>query len=171
MGLCTRIQKLEVVAAPIKAEQQRRRENREMRETLFKGLQTDIQNCLAGYRYVLGDDLDEGDITKDVIEMNLLYEAEATERFSVDEGGFYKATPVQLNDLQQELLREFDAHFYGNHQTIEQQKREKAQWDQVRADIAAGVPSAESEAAEYLRQIFKRYPRKLNAERFYDIWE
>ncbi len=40
-------------------------------------------------------------------------------------------------------------------------------WD-IRADIKAGVPSDESEAA---RRLFKRYPGRPNAERFYEIWE
>jgi hypothetical protein len=38
-------------------------------------------------------------------------------------------------------------------------------------DLAAGMASAESEAAEYIRQLFKRYPRKQNAQRFYDMWD
>jgi len=171
MGLSTRIQKLEVVAAPIKAEQERRRENQQLREAIFKELQTDIQNILAGYRYVLGDQLDEGETTKDVVEISLMYEREAQERFDVDENCFYKATREQLNELHREILRRFDGHFFGNYQSIEQQNKEQEQWDQVRADISAGKASAESEAAEYIRQLFKRYPRKPNAERFYNIWE
>jgi hypothetical protein len=171
MGLSTRIHKLEVVAAPIKAEQERRRGNQQLREAIFKELQTEIQNVLAGYRYVLADQLDEEETTKDVVEISLLYEREAMERFGVDENGFYKAAPEQLSELHREILRRFDGHFFGNYQSVEQQNKEQEQWGQVRADIAAGVASAESEAAEYIRQLFKRYPRKQSAERFYDIWE
>lgn len=171
MSLSVRIQKLEVVAAPIKAEQDRKRENRELREWIFREWKDYIDDMLAGYRYVLGDDLDEEEITKDIIEHNLLYHAEATERFDTDESDKYKATQEQLNELSQELARRFDNHFYGNYQTVGHQKKEIEQWRQIRADMVAGVASAESEAAEYIRQLFKRYPRKASAERFYNMWD
>src|ERR1044072_3774543 len=108
MSLGTRIEKLEIAAAPIKAEQQRRRKNRELREAIFKEMQAEIQNFLAGYRYVLGNDLDEEETTKDIVEISLMYQAGAMERFGVDENGFFKATPEQLNELQREILRRFD---------------------------------------------------------------
>jgi hypothetical protein len=171
MGLSTRIQKLEVVAAPIKAEQERRRANQELREEIFKSMRGIIDELLPSNRYVLGDDMDEGEFTKDIIEVELLYHDEARERFGIGEDGQYIATPEQLKELHLETIRRFDRHFFGNYQTVEQFNKEQEQWKQVRADMAAGVPSAGSEAAEYIRQLLKRYPRKQYAERFYDIWE
>jgi hypothetical protein len=171
MGLSTRIQKLEVVAAPIKAEQDRRRETAEFRELIFRERKDVIENALASYRYVLGDGLDEDEMTKDIIEIDLLFHTQATDRFGTNEDGYYKATPEQLNDLELEMLRRFDSRFYGNHQTVEQQKKEQEQWKQARADMAAGVASADSEAAEYIRQLFKRHPRKQGVKRYYHLWE
>jgi hypothetical protein len=171
MGLSTRIQKLEVVAAPIKAEQERRRKAAEFRELIFRERKGFIQQVLDGYRYVLGDALDEEETMKDIIELDLTYHKQAVNRFGVDESNRFKATPEQLNDLTREILRPFNVRFYGNHQTVEQYDKTQEQWKQIRADMAAGVPSAESEAAEYLRQLFKRYPRRRDAKRFYDIWE
>ena len=171
MRLDARIQKLEVVAAPIRAEQQRKRENKELREMIFREQKDLIQELLAGYRYVLGDELDEDETTKDIIEIHLLFHSEAADRFDVDEGGFYKATPEQLEEVNRQVIREYDAHIFGNHQTDEQFNKEQEQWKQVRADMAGGVPSSDSEAAEYIRQLFRRYPRRENAERFYSIWD
>ena len=171
MSLSSRLQKVEKWAAPIKAEQERKRKNAEVRAEIFKALESRIQESLAGYRYVLGDGLNEEETTKDIVELDILYHGEATDRFGTDEKGFYKATPEQLNELCQELTMRFDRDFFGNHQTVEQHKKEQEQWRQVRADMEAGVASAESEAAEYIRQLYKRYPRKANAERFYNIWD
>jgi hypothetical protein len=171
MGLSTRIQKLEVVAAPIKAEQERRRENQQLRAEIFKSMQGIIDELLASNRYVLGDEMDEAEFTKDIVEIDLLYHDEATERFGVGEDRHYIATPEQLSELQLEIIRRFDRHIFGNYQTVEEQKKEQEQWKQTKADMAAGVASADSEAAEYLRQLFKRYPRRRDAKRFYDIWD
>jgi hypothetical protein len=171
MRLVARIQKLEVVAAPIKAEQQRRRENRRLREEIFKALKDHIENLLALYRYVFGDDLNEEEKAKDIIEMDLLFEHEAGERFGVDEKGFFKATQEQLQEVSREVTMRSDRHLYGNDQTAEEFDKEQEQWNRVREDMAAGVASADSEAAEYIRQLFKRYPRRMDAERFYDIWD
>jgi hypothetical protein len=171
MGLSTRIQKLEVVAAPIKAEQERRREAAEFRELILRERKDFIEEMLAPYRYVFGDDLNEEETTKDLIETDLLYHTEATDRFGVDENRHYKATPEQLNEISRDVILRFDRHFFGNHQTVEQFNKEQEQWKQVRADQEASVSSAKSEAAEHLRQLFKRYPRRQSAERFYDIWD
>jgi hypothetical protein len=171
MGLSTRIYKLEVVAAPIKAEQNRRREATEFRELIFKERKDFIEEMLTPYRYVLGDALDEEETTKDVIEIDLLFHAEATDRFGTDESGLYKAMPEQLNEISREAVMRLDRRFFGNHQTIEQFNKEQEQWKQAKADMEAGVASTDSEAAEYIRRLFKRYPRKPNAERFYHIWE
>jgi hypothetical protein len=171
MGLSTRIQKLEVMAAPIKAEQDRRREAAEFRELVLRERKDHIEAMLSGYRYVLGDDLNEEEQTKDIVELDLIYHTQATDRFGTDESGLYKATPEQLNEISREAVMRLDRRFFGNHQTIEQFNKEQEQWKQARADMAAGVSSAESEAAEYIRQLFKRYPRNPNAERFYHIWE
>ena len=171
MRLGVRIEKLEVVAAPIKAEQERRRENQQLRTEILRERKDVIQELLEGYRYVFGDSLDEDETTKDIIELDLLYHTQATDRFGIDESGFYKATPEQLSEMCQEVTMRFDRHFFGNHQTVEQHKKEQEQWKQAKADLAAGVATAESEAAEYIRQLFKRYPRKPNAGRFYSFWE
>jgi hypothetical protein len=171
MGLSTRIQKLEVVAAPIKAEQERLRAAREYREFILNELKDHIESSLSTSRYTLGDALNEGEAIKDIVEMQLLYHTEATDRFGVDASDKYQATPEQLSELMREMGMRIDRHFFNIYQTVEQVEKEQEQWNQVRADMAAGVPSAESEAAEYLRQLFKRYPRKLNAERFYNIWD
>ena len=76
-----------------------------------------------------------------------------------------------LNDLAREILRAFNVRFYGNHQTVEQFDKTQDQWKQAKADMEGGVPSAMSEAAEHLRQLFKRYPRRRDTKRFYNIWE
>jgi len=171
MGLSRRIQKLEVVAAPIKAEQERRREAAEFLALILRERKDFIETALAGYRYVLGDALDEAETIKDIIELDLLFHTQATERFGVGEDKFYKATPEQLNEMNVGICRRFDERYFGNYQTVEKYNKEQEQWKQAKADMAAGVDSAESEAAEYIRQLFKRYPRKPNAERFYHIWE
>lgn len=171
MSLSARIQKLEVVAAPIKAEQERRRKNKHLREEILNDLKDQIEDLLVGYRYVLGDDLNEEDITKDIVEVQLLFHSEAADRYGFDEGGPYKATPEQLAEIMNEVIMRIDRHFYSNYQTVEQHKKEQEQWKQVRVDMEGGVDSSESEAAEYIRQLFKRYPRKPTAERFYTIWE
>ncbi|MFP5260808.1 MAG: hypothetical protein ACLGJB_02745 [Blastocatellia bacterium] len=171
MGLSTRIQKLEVVAAPIKAEQARKRENAEFRELIFRERKDFIEEMLTPYRYVLGDDLNEEETTKDIIEIDLLFHEEAADRFGIDENRVYKATPEQLNEVSREVILRFDRHISGNYQTVEKFDKEQEQWKQARADMEAGVDSTESEAAEYIRQLFRRYPRKPNAERFYDIWD
>lgn len=171
MGLSTRIQRLEVVAAPIKAEQERRREAAEFRELILRERKDHIEAMLAPYRYVLGDDLDEEEATKDVIEIDLLFHDEATDRFGVGEDRRYIATPEQLNEISREVILRFDRQIFGNYQTVEQFNKEQEQWNQARADMAAGVASADSEAAGYIRQLFKRYPRRRNAKRFYNIWE
>jgi hypothetical protein len=171
MGLSTRIQKLEVITAPIKAEQERRRKAAEFRAEIFKQRKDHIEASLAGYRYVLGDGLDEEETTKDIIEVDISYHKQAMSRFGVDEGMRFKAAPEQLNDLAREILRAFNVRFYGNHQTVEQFDKTQEQWKQAKADMEAGVDSAESEAGEYLRQLFKLYPRRSDAKRFYNIWE
>jgi GTP1/Obg family GTP-binding protein len=76
-----------------------------------------------------------------------------------------------LNEISREAVMRLDRRFFGNHQTVEQFNKEQEQWKQARADMEAGVSSAESEAAEYIRQLFKRYPRKQGVKRFYHIWE
>jgi hypothetical protein len=171
MRLGARIQKLEVVAAPIKAEQQRKRENQRLRQEILAAMNDHIEQVLAGYRYVLGDDLNEEETIKDIVEMDLLFHHEANSRFGADEKGFYKATPEQLNEVAQEVTMRLDREIYRNYQTAEQHLKEQEQWRKTREDMAAGVASAESEAAEYIRRLFKQYPRNLNAQRFYDIWD
>lgn len=166
-----RIRLIEQQAAPMKAEQDRRRKAAEFRAEIFKQRKDHIEASLAGYRYVLGDGLDEEETTKDIIEVDISYHKQAMSRFGVDEGMRFKATPEQLNDLAREILRAFNGRFYGNHQTVEQYDETQEQWKQARADMEAGVDSAESEAAEYIRQLFKRYPRRRDAKRFYNIWE
>lgn len=42
---------------------------------------------------------------------------------------------------------------------------------QAKTDMDAGLASAESEAAEEIRLLCRRYPRNMNAERFYEIWD
>ena len=171
MGLSTRIQKLEVVAAPIKAEQQRRREAAEFLALILRERKDFIQQVLDGYRYVLGDALDEEETMKDIIELDLLFHTQAAKRFGVGEDKFYKATAEQLNEMNVGIYRRFDERFFGNYQTVEKYNKEQEQWKQAKADMAAGVPSAESEAAEYIRQLFKRYPRKQGVKRYYDLWD
>ncbi|MFP5260888.1 MAG: hypothetical protein ACLGJB_03155 [Blastocatellia bacterium] len=171
MGLSTRIHKLEIVAAPIKAEQARKRENAEFRELIFRERKDFIEEMLTPYRYVIGDDLNEEETTKDIIEIDLLFHEEATDRFGIDENRVYKATPEQLNEVSREVIFRFDRRIFGNYQTAEKFNKEQEQWKQARADMEAGIDSAESEAAEYIRELFKRYPRKQGAERFYDIWD
>ena len=171
MRLGARIEKLEVVAAPIKAEQERRRDNQKLREMIFKEEKELIETQLALYKYVFGDELNEEEKTKDIIELHFLIHHEAGDRFGTDENGFYKATTEQLNEINREVIMRFDRHFYGIYQTVEQYTKEQEQWNRVREDMAAGVATAESEAAEYIRQLFKRYPRKPNARRFYGFWE
>jgi hypothetical protein len=155
----------------MKAEQDRRRKAAEFREMIFRERKDRIEASLAGYRYVLCDGLDEEETTKDIIEVDISYHKQAMSRFGVDDGNHFKATPEQLNDLTKEILKAFNVRFYGNHQTAEQYDKTQDQWKQARADMEAGVDSAESEAAEYLRQLFKRYPRRRDAKRFYKIWD
>jgi hypothetical protein len=171
MGLSTRIQKLEVVAAPIKAEQARKRENAEFRAEILNDLKDHIEDILSSSRYVHGADLDEAEVTKDIIELNLLYHAGATDRFGVDESRFYKATPEQLSEVNREMAMLINRHYFGCYETAEQFDKTQERWREARADMDNGVASSESEAAEYLRQRQKRYPRKQSVERFYDIWE
>jgi hypothetical protein len=171
MRLGARIQKLEEVAAPIKAEQERKRENQRLRVELFKAAQGMFEDLLPVYRYILGDDYDEEELKKDIVEINVLYHQEAMERYGADERGYYKATDEQLKEAHRDVIMRFDRQIFGNYQTVEQHDKEQEQWAKVRADMAAGVESAESEAAGYIRQLFKRYPRRVGAERFYAIWD
>jgi 5'-deoxynucleotidase YfbR-like HD superfamily hydrolase len=171
MGLSARIQKLEVVAAPIKAEQERRRKAAEFREMIFRERKDFIEEMLAPYKYILGYDLDEEEATKDIIEIDLLFHEKAMERFEVGEDRRYIATPEQLSEISREVILRFDRQIFGNYQTVEQFNKEQEQWKQAKADMAAGVPSAESEGAEYIRQLFRRYPRRRDAKRFYNIWD
>jgi hypothetical protein len=171
MGLSTRVQKLEVVAAPIKAELARKRENAEFRADILNHLKDHIEDILSSSRYVHGADLDEEEATKDIIELNLLYHAEALDRFGVGESGFYKATPEQLSEVNREMAMRINRHYFGCYETAEQFDKTQERWREARADMESGLPSAESETAEYLRQRHKCYPRKLNAERFYNIWD
>jgi hypothetical protein len=171
MGLSTRIQKLEVVAAPIKAEQARKRENAEFRADILNHLKDHIEDILSSSRYVHGADLDEEAARKDIVELNLLYHAEATERFGVDESEQYKAIPEQLAEINREMAMLMNRDYFGCYETAEQFEKTQERWIQARADMAAGVDSAESETAEYLRQRHRRYPRNPNVQRFYDIWD
>jgi len=171
MNLDRRIQKLEVLASPIKAEQESIRENQQLRIEILRERKTMVEEMLPQYKYVHGDELDEDETTKDIIEIDLLYHSEATKQFGTDERGYYKATPDQLKEITLQVVRLFDRHFFRNHQTVEQQQKEQEQWKQAKEDMAASVPTAESEAAEYIRQLYKRYPRNPNAERFYNIWD
>ena len=171
MGLSTRIQKLEVVAAPIKAEQERKRENAKFRAEILIYLKDHIEDILSPSRYVHDADLDEEEATRDIIELNLLYHAEATGRFGADESGFYKATPEQLSEVNREMAMRINRHYFGCYETAEQFDKTQERWREARADLETGVASAESEAAEYLRQRHNRYPRKQSVERFYDIWD
>jgi hypothetical protein len=171
MGLSARIQKLEVVAAPIKAEQERRRERRQLREEILSFLKDHIENSLVLSRYVHGADLDEQETIKDIVEMDLLFQHEAMSRYGIDENKHFNATNEQLAELTRETAMRLDRHFFNSYLTVEQNDKEQEQWRQARADMEAGLPSAESEAAEYIRQLFKRYPRKQNAERFFHIWD
>jgi hypothetical protein len=171
MGLSIRIQKLEVVAVPIKAEQARKRENAELRAEILNHLKDHIEDILSSSRYVHGANLDEAEVTKDIIELNLLYHAEAMDRFGVDESGFYKATAEQLSEVNRQMAMLINRDYFGCYESAEQFDKTQERWGQARADMAAGVDSAESEAAEYLRQRHRRYPRKQNVQRFYDIWE
>jgi hypothetical protein len=171
MNLQQRIKTIEQQATPIKAEQDRRRKAAEFREMILRERKDRTEASLAGYRYVLGGGLDEEETTKDIIEIDISYNKQAMSRFGVDDDNYFKATPEQLNDLSREILRAFNVRFYGNHQTVEQFNKTQEQWKQARADMEAGVDTADSEAAEHLRQLFKRYPRRRDAKQFYNIWE
>jgi hypothetical protein len=171
MGLSTRIHKLEVVAAPIKAEQERRREARGFRENMLTLLKDHIEHVLSLSRYVHSDDLDEAEATKDIVELSMLYNATAFERFGADENDKFKATPEQLRDINREVARRINLRVFNHSETVEQYNKTEEQWKQARVDMEAGVDSAESEAAEYLRQLSKHYPRRQDAKRFYKIWE
>ena len=171
MNLSARVQKLEVVAAPIKAEQERRRERRQLREAILSCLKDRIENSLVLSRYVHGADLDEQETIKDIVEMDLLYQHEAMSRFGLDENQHFNATSEQLAEVLRETAMRVDRHFFNPYVTVEQYDKEQEQWRQARADLEAGLASAESEAAEHLRQLLKRYPRKTYAKRFYEIWD
>jgi outer membrane protein TolC len=159
------------VAAPIKAEQVRRREALEFRESMLALLKDHIEHVLSLSRYVHGDDLDEAEATKDIVELSMLYNATAFERFGIDENDKFKATPEQLRGINREVARRINLRFFNHGETVEQYDKTEEQWNQARANMEAGVDSAESEAAEYLRQLMKRYPRRRDAKRFYDMWE
>ena len=171
MSLGARIQKLEAVTIPLKAEMERKRAAREYREYILNELKDFTENSLVLSRYVLGDTFDEEEARKDTVETQLLYHTEATDRFGVNEDNSYKATLEQLDELTQEIAMLIDRHFFNCHQTVEQYKKTQAQWRQARTDMDAGLPSAESEAAEEIRLLCRRYPRNMNAERFYEIWD
>jgi predicted ribosome quality control (RQC) complex YloA/Tae2 family protein len=161
MGLITRIQKLEVVAAPIKAEQARKRQNAELRAEILNHLKDHIEDILSSSRYVHGADLDEPEVTKDIIELNLLFHAEAMDRFGVDESGSYKATPEQLSEVNREMAMLMNRDYFGCYETAEQFDKTQERWIQARTDMENGVDSAQSKAAEYLRQRRRRYPSAL----------
>jgi hypothetical protein len=100
-----------------------------------------------------------------------MYQGEAMKRFGVDEDNKFNATPEQMREINRDVAQEFNRRFYNHRQTPEEFDKADEQWNQARADRAAGIDSAESEAAEYLRQLFKRYPRNKNARRFYRLWD
>jgi hypothetical protein len=164
LGLSTRIQKLEVVTAPIKAEQQRKRAAREYREFILNELKEYIETSLLASRYVLGDALDEEEAIKDIVEMQLLFHTEATDRFGIDKSDKYKATPEQQCELMREMGMRVDRRFFNIYQTVEEVEKEQEQWRQVRADLEAGVSSAESEAAEYLTAAIQALPEKAGCK-------
>jgi hypothetical protein len=171
MSLQQRIKKIEQQTAPMKAEQEHLRESRESRAAILAILKNRIEDALSLSRYVHGDVPDEEEGIKDIVELSLMYEREAAKRFGVDESNRFKATTEQLKEINREVAKRFNLRFFNYSQTVEQFDKTDEQWTQARADRAAGVDSAESEACEYLRQLVKRYPRNQNAKRFYLIWE
>ena len=171
MSLQLRIKKIEQQTAPMKAEQERLRENAELRTEILTHLKDHIERILSLSRYVHGEAFDEEEARKDIVELHLLYHTQATKRYGVDENKHYIATDEQLSELNREQAMRINRQIYSHYETIEQFDKTQEQWKQAGADLDAGVASAESEAAEYLRQLFKRYPRKQNTERFYHIWD
>jgi len=111
MSLGARIQKLEAVTIPLKAEMERKRVAREYREYILNELKDFTENSLVLSRYVLSDTFDEEEARKDTVETQLLYHTEATDRFGVNEDNSYKATPEQLDELTQEIAMLIDRHF------------------------------------------------------------
>jgi hypothetical protein len=169
--LHSRLDKIEQQSAPIKAEQERKREAREKRERALALLKDPIEDSLSLSRYVHGDLPDEEEMIKDIVEMSIIYHHEATKRFGVDEGGKFKATPDQLKEISREAANRINLRFFTYSETVEQFNKTQEQWKQARADREAGVASADSEAAEYLRQLHKRHPRRRDAKRLYKLWE
>jgi hypothetical protein len=168
--LQSRLKIIERQAAPIKAEQERKRKAREFREGALAFFKDHIEDSLSLSRYVHGDTLDEEEVIKDIVERNILFQREAVDRYGVEDSKF-KATPEQLKEINREVVRRINLRFYNYHQTAEQYDEIDKQWRQARTDMEAGVPSAESEAAEYLRKFLKLHPRVSGAKRFYTIWD
>lgn len=67
-----------------------------------------------------------------------------------DEGRWRRAVIEQVRDL------------YGREMTEAELDFDIKQWSQLREDRAAGKPASESEAAQYLRDLMERYPRKTH---------
>jgi GTP1/Obg family GTP-binding protein len=170
MNLQQRIKKIAQQTAPIKAEQERKRAAQEIRESLLSHLKDRIADSLSLSRYVHGDLPDEQELIKDLVERNILFQSEARNRYGVEDGKI-KATDEQLKDINREVIRRFELRFHNHRQTPEQYDEVDEQWEKARADMEAGVASADSEAAEYLRRLLKRYPRVSGAKRFYRIWD
>jgi prefoldin subunit 5 len=169
--LHSRLDRIEQQSAPMKAEQERLRAARRCRAQALEVLKDRIDHILSLSRYVHGELEYEDELIKDIVEINIMFQVSAKQRYGIDEANKFNATPDQLKAVHREAAARIDQRFYNYPKTIEEFDKTNAQWTRAREDMESGIDSAESEAAEYLRQFSKRYPRNKNTKRFYEIWE
>jgi hypothetical protein len=160
--LQSRLERIERQAAPImELIRERRAKIKHFRATVK--LDDSLDAALAGYRYI-GREASREQVASDLLELMGLTIAEHHKRHgrwfannSEIEAAMTRATML--------LLRES----YGREMSEDEAESEIDTWGQMEKDMHAGIPVADSEAAQYFINLDAQYPRlKTRSDRMND---
>lgn len=112
----------------------------------------DIARWTAERDYI-GSTLSREKMASEMIELQRIFERKLDEADNPDNEETRQA-------LWQQALYENEFNIYGRQMNDADMELDKKMWVRVAADMAAGVPASESEAAAYSRDISARYPHK-----------
>jgi len=147
--LQARIERIEENNAPLlKLIKARRR----IYDHFHKSIQPDIDYALEFSAYI-GNPADRETIESDLIACCVLATMELEVRFP-----HLERTRERTEDAMLYTVVRTTREYYGREVTFEEAKKEIELAEQAEADFRAGVPSEQSEAAQYYRSLFAQYP-------------
>lgn len=162
-SLLSRIETIEQAAAPLRVQQERERKRREARCIIERALRFQIDKSIAVREYTHGR-ADSQQVADDVIEMHGLIIRQLRQMY-----GEQTTTEDQFRMVAEQVAIKLTRHIYMRIINVDECRKDQEMYEQVKKDMALCVPSAESGAAEYFRQLECRYPRNIHAKRLIDI--